>query len=246
MPSTIDSLLNLPGGSQAVVPDNSPSSEIDQEGFLTLLVAQLQNQDPLEPLSNEEFVQQLTSFSSLDELRGINGNLEGLGELGNISDVLNAGLAMQQANLNASAVSLIGQKVEAVSDGVVLGTGKPAEIGVMLPETGTDKITLTLQSVSGETLFNQEIDLSDPPAGVRIDKNTVYVEVPTEDGSGNPFPAGVARIVATDGTGETPLTTTVLGLVDGIDFRDGTTLMTVSGTRIDLGNVLEISTDSEN
>jgi flagellar basal-body rod modification protein FlgD len=245
MSSTIDSILNLPGGSQAVVPDNSPSSEIDQEGFLTLLVAQLQNQDPLEPISNEEFVQQLTSFSSLDELRGINGNLDGLGELGNISELLTAGLAMQQANLNASAVSLIGQEVEAVTDGVVLGTGKPAEIGIMLPETATETITLALKSISGETLFEQEIDLSDPPAGVRIDKNTAYIEVPTENNSGQALPNGVAQIVATGGSEGGALTTTLLGLVDGIDFRDGATLMTVSGTRIDLGNVLEISSETE-
>ncbi len=244
MPSTIDSILNLPGGSEAILPDRTPSSEIDQEGFLTLLVAQLQNQDPLEPLSNEEFVQQLTSFSSLDELRGINGNLDGLGQLGNISEILTASLAMQQASLNASAVSLIGQEVEAVSDGVVLGTGKPSEIGIMLPDTAGDTVTLTLNSVSGEPLFQQEIDLTDLPEGVRIDKNTVYIQVPTENNSGQALPNGVAQIVATSGTEGQALTTTLLGLVDGIDFRDGATLMTVAGTRIDLGNVLEISTDT--
>ncbi|MCA9415956.1 MAG: hypothetical protein KC917_06790 [Candidatus Omnitrophica bacterium] len=245
MASTIDSILNLRGGAEAIVPDNSPSNEIDQEGFLTLLVAQLQNQDPLEPLSNEEFVQQLTSFSSLDELRGINGNLEGLGELGDISDLLTASLQMQQANLNASAVSLIGQEVEAVSDGVVLGTGKPAEIGIMLPESSTNEITLRLKSVSGETLYEQEIDLTDLPEGVRLEKGTIYVQVPTENNSGQPLPSGVAEIVATGGSDSGQLTTTLLGVVDGIDFRDGATLMTVSGTRIDLGNVLEISREVE-
>ena len=108
-------------------------------------------------------------------------------------------------------------------------------------------MTLPLKSATGETLFEQEIDLANPPAGVRVDKNTVYVEVPTENNSGQPLPSGVAQIVASGGSeSETAsLTTTLLGIVDGIDFRDGQTLMTVSGTRIDLGNVLEISRDSE-
>ena len=115
----------------------------------------------------------------------------------------------------------------------------------MLPESSTNEITLRLKSVSGETLYEQEIDLTDLPEGVRLEKGTIYVQVPTENNSGQPLPSGVAEIVATGGSDSGQLTTTLLGVVDGIDFRDGATLMTVSGTRIDLGNVLEISREVE-
>lgn len=248
MTATIDSLLNIPGGAQAPVQERKPSNQIDQQGFLTLLIAQLQNQDPLEPLSNEEFVQQLTSFSSLDELRGINKNLGELGQLGDIGELLATSLAMQQASLNASAVSLIGQEVEAITDGVVLGNGKPGEIGIMLSEDAPETVTLSLKSLSGEILHHMEIDMDDLPEGVRLEGNTLYVEVPSESGSGDPFQLGVAQIAAAGGnsTSMSPLTTTLVGVVDGIDFRDGQTLMTVAGTRIDLANVLEISRSREN
>ncbi len=45
---------------------------IGETEFLKLLVAQLQNQDPLEPVKNEEFVAQLATFSSLEQLISIN------------------------------------------------------------------------------------------------------------------------------------------------------------------------------
>src|SRR5688572_32787216 len=49
-----------------------------QEAFLKLLVAQLQNQDPLNPQENHEFVAQLAQFSTLEQSVGINERLDQL------------------------------------------------------------------------------------------------------------------------------------------------------------------------
>ena len=50
----------------------SDLQNIGKTEFLNLLVAQLQHQDPLDPLKNEEFVAQLATFSSLEQLIEIN------------------------------------------------------------------------------------------------------------------------------------------------------------------------------
>lgn len=51
---------------------SSPLPDIDKSQFLQLLVAQLRNQDPLNPMDNQEFVSQLATFSSLEQLISIN------------------------------------------------------------------------------------------------------------------------------------------------------------------------------
>ena len=54
------------------------SKKTDKDMFMTLLVAQLKNQDPLDPQNGAEFVAQLTQFNSLDQLVGIRQNLDQL------------------------------------------------------------------------------------------------------------------------------------------------------------------------
>ena len=49
---------------------------VNKDDFLTLLVTQLQHQDPLEPLDNAEFVSQMTQFSSLEQLISIRDAVE--------------------------------------------------------------------------------------------------------------------------------------------------------------------------
>ena len=56
-------------------------NQIDKNQFLLLLVSQLKNQNPLEPLKDTEFVTQLATFSSLEQLSGMNATLLKIQEL---------------------------------------------------------------------------------------------------------------------------------------------------------------------
>jgi flagellar basal-body rod modification protein FlgD len=59
----------------------SGTRALDQDAFLKLLVAQLQNQDPTKPQDNGEFIAQLATFSSLEKLTEISTKLDALGRL---------------------------------------------------------------------------------------------------------------------------------------------------------------------
>lgn len=57
---------------------NSVSSLTSEQTFLKLLIAQIQNQDPLNPTDSIQFVGQLTQYSELEQLIGINKGVQTL------------------------------------------------------------------------------------------------------------------------------------------------------------------------
>jgi flagellar hook assembly protein FlgD len=94
------------GASESVTDNN----ELGRDAFLQLLVLELQNQDPLEPVDNSEMIAQLAQFSSLEGIEKLNGSFELLS--GNV-DQLNF----------ISAQGLIGKFVEGVNDNGDVVTG---------------------------------------------------------------------------------------------------------------------------
>ena len=66
----------LPASSSSIVPQNKAEQQKSQ--FLQLLVAQLKEQNPLDPKDGTEFISQLAQFSSLEELINIRTAMETL------------------------------------------------------------------------------------------------------------------------------------------------------------------------
>ncbi|MGD1070093.1 MAG: flagellar hook capping FlgD N-terminal domain-containing protein [Bryobacteraceae bacterium] len=64
-----------PATSSTTAPPADPTDPLASEStFLTLLVSQLQNQDPTNPIDSTTFVSQLTSYSQLEQLIGIHSD----------------------------------------------------------------------------------------------------------------------------------------------------------------------------
>lgn len=75
--AAIASILNDPAYKTYM--DNNvvkPKNELGKNDFLNLLIAQLKNQDPLNPMKDQEFISQLATFSSLEQMGNMNKNLE--------------------------------------------------------------------------------------------------------------------------------------------------------------------------
>lgn len=70
--------------------EKEKSDEIGAEQFLQLLVTQLKNQDPLDPMKNEDFAVNLAQFNQLEQLIGINEKLTGQqgGDIGSLASYL--------------------------------------------------------------------------------------------------------------------------------------------------------------
>src|SRR5579862_7005239 len=64
--------------SSSITNPNAPGSLTNETTFLQLLMAQVQNQDPMNPTDSTQFVGQLVQFSSLEQLLGINQGVQTL------------------------------------------------------------------------------------------------------------------------------------------------------------------------
>jgi flagellar basal-body rod modification protein FlgD len=73
-PLTAKSVTGTTSGSTTAKPATPGDPLANEATFLTLLVSQLQNQDPLNPTDSNQFVAQLTSYSQLEQLIDINKN----------------------------------------------------------------------------------------------------------------------------------------------------------------------------
>jgi flagellar basal-body rod modification protein FlgD len=81
MASSISALTAAAANAAATSDPSNPvpaTQQIGENTFLQLLVAQLKNQDPLQPTDGMTFVTQLAQFSQLESLYGIKGDLDSL------------------------------------------------------------------------------------------------------------------------------------------------------------------------
>lgn len=121
------SALNSAGATPASASVAAPSSStLGQADFLKLLMAQMTNQNPLDPVSGTEFVTQLSQFSALQGIQQMNASFADLLTLQSLTEganLLGKKVSFQQTNSNAisqgtvQSVSLQGGKLQLVVDG---------------------------------------------------------------------------------------------------------------------------------
>ncbi len=70
------------------------TSQIGQQQFMKLLIAQLQNQDPMDPVSQEDSIAQLAQFSTLEGIEQLNANFSSFMKLQQLTE--GAGLVGKQ------------------------------------------------------------------------------------------------------------------------------------------------------
>lgn len=84
-------------------PRRTPKQELGKDDFLLLLTKQLQYQDPMKPMENTEFISQMASFSTLEQMTNMTSTLERF-----LSRDVNA--------YKVEALSLLGMEVVAQRD----------------------------------------------------------------------------------------------------------------------------------
>ena len=220
--STISNVTTGPGGIQQ---NTTVTNELGKNDFLKLMITKLQNQDPLKPMEDEDFIAQLAQFSSLEQMNNI---AEGIAT-SNEWDYLQ----MQSIN-NTMAAGLIGKDVKASYSGVFVDGNNTSNISYTMDRAATD-VNFVVKNTSGEIIAT--LNAKDVQAGVnsiewdgcdkrgnRVDDGYYLIEATAMDVAGNEFTPRMSLV----------------GRVESIIYRDGSAFLTVCGCEIPLGEVTAI------
>jgi flagellar basal-body rod modification protein FlgD len=197
----------------------NPGEEMGQQEFLTLLVNQLQNQDPLSPMDSDEFSVQLAQFSQLEQLIGINEKL----------DSSTPGAAGTGAESMASMASFLGHNVTLRGNTVDVASGQAGDLLLDLPE-GTQSARIDFTDKDGTVVGSKEV------AEVQPGTQTVAL-----DGLNVPNGSYTLRVVAVTADGQfQELEPKKGGLVEGFVLEPEPALL-VGGETISLEDVVEVT-----
>lgn len=205
---------------------NSPTAL--QQTFLQLLVTQLQNQDPTNPMDSSQMTSQLAQINTVTGISQLNTTLTSLA-------------SQLSAGQNAQASLLIGQNVlvpgsSATAASSTVANGVSTGFGVSLDANASD-VAVTIKNSSGQVVGT--VDLGAQQAG------TVPVSWKPVDSSGNALPDGTYTIsaTATSSTGAAATATPLTGAqVQSVVQQSGggAGLLLNDGTTVDMTNVVAI------
>lgn len=138
---------------EAAAQDPEDKNELGQTAFLELMITQMENQDPLNPQDNSEFVAQLAQFSSVEGLERLNKNF----------DTFSSSFMSNQA-LEAS--SLVGSMVSVQSNSSFLNEGSYIGGSIEVPSATSD-MTMNVYTDTGTLAASI-------PMGFQDSGNTVF------------------------------------------------------------------------
>lgn len=195
-------------------------NQLGADTFLKLLTAQLQFQDPLQPMESTQFITQLAQFSQVEKAVDMN---KSIGTLTQYMASLN----------NYSAAGLIGKNVQ-VAGGAVPLAGNAPILNYQL-EGDAKEVLIQIMNGAGDVVRN--IRMGAQPAGLQ---NATWNGL---DEQGNRLPNGeyTFHVAAVDAGGQPVQAVTYThGQVTGVTFENNAAYLMVNGARVPASGVLQI------
>jgi flagellar basal-body rod modification protein FlgD len=189
---------------------------LGKDEFLKILLAQLKNQDPLDPMQGTDFAAQLAQFSSLEQLT-------------NLNDTLETQSTNQMMLGYSQSVNMIGKEAVANSGNTIAANGQTAELNYNLA-SNAQSVTITILDKDGNIVKTWAE--SDKTSGINST---------TWDSSGVEAGDYTYQVSATDSLGASvnadSMTT---GIVTAVHFRDNQILVSLNGIEVPLSNIVKV------
>jgi len=202
---------------------SAPGGPMGKDQFMKLLIAQMQNQDPMNPMDGSQMAAQLAQFSSLEQLQEINNTLTG--QTSSQGTLLGA---IQ----STAAITSIGHTVVATGNQIEIGGSVPTS--TVTADFGSSATTATLHiyDASGNEVGSralgavnggrQTIDLGDATKGLG-DGNYTY-SIDAKNAAGDPV----------------SVTTYMTGRVTGVSSDPNGLMLNIGTLTVPYANVIQI------
>jgi flagellar basal-body rod modification protein FlgD len=200
----------------------SITKENPKETFMKLLVAQLEHQNPLSPMDNTQFTQQLAQFTSLEQLQSMNTNLSAL-------------MQAQTTTNGLQAATLIGKQVQAQANSTHVSKQGAATPFQYTLAAASANVQIDVLDQAGNTI--RTINARNQQAGPRT------LTWDGKDTAGKPLPAGDYhfQVTATDKAGKpVAVEESLQGIVEGVTYDGNHPYLIVGGNRVELSALTDI------
>ena len=204
------------------------NNAMGKDSFLKLLLAQLQNQDPLNPMESYDFTGQLAQFTQIEQLSDIK-------DIVNKSYEKDIGLA--NSINNSFAANLINKEVKVSSMNLYFDGQNSVDFSFDVP---TEAVTLgvSMYDMNGNLVKNLDMTSFNHGTntltwngtnqnGINVPQGPYYISVAFRDQQNNIF----------------NVETYVKGTVTGVSYKNGTTYVIVNGNEVNFNNIKEIIGD---
>jgi flagellar basal-body rod modification protein FlgD len=214
-------VLYTPAATETVK-ETGTETGLGQDAFMKMFLAQMTNQNPLDPMDNTEFTAQLAQFSSLEKLTAIADSLAGFGRL-------------EQAYAKTQALSYLGREVT-VSGGtmpVISGYSNSVLFNLDSPAYVFMRVT----DPSGQVVTNRDLGYKSEGITHEITWDGV-----SDDGTLVADGAYKVSLYAYDANGSlvSVKNQQVTGIVTGYEESDGTTYLLLGDAAIDISKVINV------
>ncbi len=218
--------INSIGENAALYADPVTSTAVEdntilgKDDFMTLLLVELQHQDPTEPMDSEKILTQTSQLATLEASENTNKSLEDLA------------VALSSSS-QFSTIAAIGKTADLGSNAIVYDEGSTSTFEVYFPNDVKQGSVEVLDS-SGQIV--KTIDVGTNPSGV------YQFDWDGTDSSGNFAESGMYYITAsyTDSNGNPQQTRLGAYPIESVRFDGGQTLVKVGSNYVPLENVKEV------
>lgn len=219
---TIDGNVMTQVNQSTKVGAQSSTADDLSSNFMTLLITQLQNQDPLNPLENAELTSQLAQINTVNGIENLNKTMSG------ITSQIDASQQLQ-------ATILINRGVLVPGDRILVGSGEATPFGIEL-DAPAENVSITL--VDGQGAVVREFELGAMKAGV----DSFNWDGKLADGTVAPDGAYRVRVTAMNGNQQLPAQPLHFGLVQGVSTTNEGIMLDLGGAygRVSLTDIRQV------